>query len=737
MAKQDVSFQYLENKLSRNPRSLVFSRLADCYRKKGEIQQAIGVCKQGLKIHPDYVTARVLLGRCYLEQEKLKEAVAEFVKAVELDRRNQIAVKMIADVYTRQGMREKAGDLYNYLVRMDPDNQSLVRLTAGFKGAGATDIHDILGIGPTGAAQEKVSADIIIDADRTIQMDIAKRGPEAVFQETGDLSEILVKTQKYDAEELVAADDVKTPEVEEIGVDDQKTESGLVTGDDISSRMAMIFGEEEKGEASGAAEETIEAPGGPAIDIEEEKTVEQAPAEADFTQLFEAHEETAHKGEDTEAPASLPTEEMKLKDIVPEDTSIPGDDITGRLGEMFEESHPADVLETLDVKEEEPAAPTAAEPAEKATDTDVAPVAADAVRIEEASDDQTLSGEDVAFRLETIFEEGEEEEKVAAMPTEEEPLPEMEDEKKSKPEEDTKTPFGMGGERVVVADDGPQERKKPEEDTLSESETIAVSARTLQSPKAGSDDLKKAQAAPPGEVFIDDIVTPEEEPGMSGDDVAGRLDELFPEDLEKDVTGLASIPDEEKDEEAVGQGFYTMSGENARQTPSDDALLEELDKVEIDGADRPQDRIEMMAPDETVRNDDDMEKTRPADRPYPIPDHVLTPTLADIYFQQGQPQLAMQIYKRLLEADPDNERIAQRLKEIEAHIEAISGQETIAFGATPPARRQSRVSAGRRAPSRRKQSILMRNHWPACGSRKNSRAGSGKNDSKKTDPWSE
>ena len=48
-----------------------------------------------------------------------------------------------------------------------------------------------------------------------------------------------------------------------------------------------------------------------------------------------------------------------------------------------------------------------------------------------------------------------------------------------------------------------------------------------------------------------------------------------------------------------------------------------------------------------------------------IPDHVLTPTLADIYLQQGQPKLALTIYRRLLEKKPDNEKLEARVKEIE------------------------------------------------------------------------
>jgi tetratricopeptide (TPR) repeat protein len=795
MSKQDVSVRQYESKLSQNPRSLVFSRLADCYRKNGEIQQAIGVCMDGLKHHPDSVTGRVILGRCYLEQEKLKEATAEFVKAVELDRRNQVAVKMIADVYARQGMREKAGDLYNYLLGLDPDNQSLVRLGASFKGTGATGINDIMGFSRIRRAPAKeASADTIVDADRTIQMERALAGPDTAFKETGELADILIKTQKFEVGELTTPADRGAGEVEELASDTAKSESGVVTGDDISSRMTSIFGAEEGHVAEDrASEEVLDVQSEPVIDISEEKgtaaaeetagrvpsadeplvsgtdissRIEQlfgeekegtaVPSEADFTRLFQAREETVKKADLGETSLSVaPTKELKIKDIIPEDTSISGDDITDRLGQMFEESHPGKAGEVLEIKEEETIAPEAVEPAEKSVEP--APAALDGTRVREPEDAHPLSGDDVALRLETIFEEGEEQEEAEAeaQQTVEETLPALMDESSARPEEDTKTPFDMGEEQIVV-DDAAQAAKKAEEDTFSASETIAVSAQTLPASPSAASGRAKEKAEHPGEIAIDDTVTQEERPEMSGDDVAGRLDELFSEDLEKDVAAPDSAQDEDQAEESP-RGFYTMSGEEAHQAAPEDALLAELDKVDIGGegqehlepvkqtdektvfldqetedtmlaeeetiasygrdpffgrpaadarqADgsgvRSQDRTEMMPTEETVAYDDEEEKTRPADRPYSIPDHVLTPTLADIYFQQGQPQLAQQIYKRLLDADPDNERIARRLEEIEKHIDSIAGLDTIAIEPVPSRKTVRPDSDRKAAPVRR------------------------------------
>jgi hypothetical protein len=52
------------------------------------------------------------------------------------------------------------------------------------------------------------------------------------------------------------------------------------------------------------------------------------------------------------------------------------------------------------------------------------------------------------------------------------------------------------------------------------------------------------------------------------------------------------------------------------------------------------------------------------DTPFDLPDHVLTSTLADIYYQQGQPQLALHIYERLVLRDPADTRLLAKVDEI-------------------------------------------------------------------------
>jgi tetratricopeptide (TPR) repeat protein len=789
---EEVSVQFYQDKLEANSQSLVFSRLADCYRKKGEIQQAIGVCIQGLTIHPDYVTGRVILGRCYLEQEKLKEAIAEFIHVVELDRRNQVAVKMIADVYARQGMKEKAGDLYAYLLRMDPDNQSLVKLSQTNSGNGETNVKRILGIAPgmqgpdvSAEAGQQAPSDAIFDIDKTIQMDIVSKQPEGRLSDTAELGEMLIKTQKFDTEELNTAADSGSYRVEEtiadLGV--RQGDAGSITGDDISSRMAMIFGEEEAG-APDAQQQTAEMPAEAmdvvsddadvqkvtedtvatgSLDSKEQAAmpsvvsgsditsrIEQlfgdrqpsgepeadADSTMDFMPLPEAYEPGPSAEESSagvtgpQIPISTDMTVASDKKKAPESGSISGEDVTDRLNEMFSDASSitgslAEIGKMLDeqtpiIDEVEPAVAGAEMrddlPAEnidmsarRAAD---GPANEQELLLEESP--AAVSGDDVALRLETIFEEGEkadEESGTGAISIDEDTI--------ARPEEGTRPPVEVDDSAIVIGGD------------LSDGDIHDVGDATLFGVETLTDDTKDhrdvvdsdGEAEEEPEIRIDDAVPQETQPEMSGDDVVGRLEELFSDNLMEDG-GLESIPEGDKDDGEVNQGFYTMSGENAQTTDSEDSLLSELDEsdseepeketlditrdsddktvlMEQDGGDMTlaaseeetimsgllpkqpalaEDSDDVFVNEATQINlpaaEEQSQAEAGADAQYSIPDHVLTPTLADIYYQQGQPKLALQIYNRLLEADPDNERIVKRTREIEHFIAMQETEET-------------------------------------------------------------
>ncbi len=262
----DMSVGRLEDKLKIKPNSLVFSRLADSYRKSGDVQQAISISVHGLESHPDYVTGRIILGRCYLEQENFNDAIKEFTKICQLDRHNQIAIKMLADIFSKQGMEEKAGNLYNLLFKMDPENPSLEHLITVFKGSNKSNLYEILGI------DEGV-------VEITPAAEAEKQASEEVYDES------------------------ETPEaLEEVGVADEG-DIGLPQGDEVVAQIDEVI--------PGASEDQFES----APEAEPEPA-----AESDVGELAEP----ADKQLPDDALALEATEQVpSLEDSIAEDTAIP------------------------------------------------------------------------------------------------------------------------------------------------------------------------------------------------------------------------------------------------------------------------------------------------------------------------------------------------------------------------------------------------------------------------------
>jgi tetratricopeptide (TPR) repeat protein len=780
VALKEISKKECEDRLSQNPESFIFSRLADCYRKRGDIQRAIEVCSQGLSNHPDSITGRVILGRCYLEQEKYKEAAAEFVKVIEHDRRNQVALKMLADVYTHQGMTEKAGDIYSFLLTTDPENQSIVNLSANFSGSGATNIYRILGFSeppqpgsiPTTESGGARESDILTANEQPLQaIDPFRDTAEQAFAQTIQMDPEELKREASEqasdpfimpgpgggeAEELGAAARQEGSGVEDIVGDLYTGENAAVTGDDISARMSMMFKEENA--APEVAQETAEQPSqfdnqiftdtppASAEQAEEAAAPQSVAAEPSGSDISDRIEQLFGEGslEETETPAqssavdsaqmfdssaphpeqssfqeSILTTETAQEELVsmqeaPEGQSdVSGEDIVTRMSEIFEKTDDA-VQQVSPRAEEETLSPEKvdsplSERNEVPDDSGFVLKSGFSETPEMLAQD-AVSGDDIAERLETIFEEEESAPSIDASPSSLEENTAPPDTLVSEPSisdtitlDDAMVTQGepLASEATVVQD-GENDEIVPLMEptpsvaqTASETDEVIHAGSEVRSPSDDSALLKEYLQEDNLDGSVDDVVASEDNPSMSGDDVRSRLDEIFPESLipEEPLTMVEEIPEGDKDDEKPNEGFYTMSGDDALTKTAEEPLLKQLGDVELDfpsdgkGAsdalplDQAQpNRVETQSAglQETAIPDDSpfVQELSETDRLNSIPDHVLTPTLADIYFQQGQPQLAIQIYSRLLEKDPDNEKMAKRLQTIKSFITESSQTQT-------------------------------------------------------------
>jgi len=75
----------LEKRWLENPKGRNFAPLADAYRKAGEVDRAIDLCKAGLERHPDYVSAHIVFARCLIDQKNDAGASDVFRKVLALD----------------------------------------------------------------------------------------------------------------------------------------------------------------------------------------------------------------------------------------------------------------------------------------------------------------------------------------------------------------------------------------------------------------------------------------------------------------------------------------------------------------------------------------------------------------------------------------------------------------------------------------------------------------------------
>jgi tetratricopeptide (TPR) repeat protein len=112
----------LERRYAENPQGLTFAPLAEVHRKNGDVARALDLLRSGLELHPDYIPAGIVLGRCHLDLGDLPAAETAFGHVLELDGENVIALKALADISERQHRFDQAERWLGTLLSVDRSN---------------------------------------------------------------------------------------------------------------------------------------------------------------------------------------------------------------------------------------------------------------------------------------------------------------------------------------------------------------------------------------------------------------------------------------------------------------------------------------------------------------------------------------------------------------------------------------------------------------------------------------
>ncbi|HWW85797.1 MAG TPA: tetratricopeptide repeat protein [Vicinamibacterales bacterium] len=99
----DAHIDNLRRRVDQDPASIAFAQLAEELRRAGRYQEAVDTCRAGLRIHPDYLSARVTLGRALLELDRLDEARDELEQVANQVPQNQPARRGLAEIDRRRG----------------------------------------------------------------------------------------------------------------------------------------------------------------------------------------------------------------------------------------------------------------------------------------------------------------------------------------------------------------------------------------------------------------------------------------------------------------------------------------------------------------------------------------------------------------------------------------------------------------------------------------------------------
>ncbi len=756
----EMSVQTLENKLKSNPNSRVFSRLADAYRRRGDLRQAIDLCIEGLAQHPNYSTARLILGRCYIEQKNYSAAAGELKKVCLSDRKNHAAIKMLADIFNEQGQRERAGQLYHLLLEMEPENPSLRQLASQFDLSVRKDMFEILEISVpdvSSSMQNLMSSGVSEFTDvqnlDTIQSEtpiapIEQPTAEPTAQDVEDRLDLI-----FGEQETIT---VSKPDLHQ----EAPTE---ISGDDISSKMDELFSDDK------SMPEPFGLQSADTIQLNRDELIESVP---DFPELpapdLVIETETAGNLFDFEAEETIQIDRSELgkamerqsrgnnqADLVPQD--IPLEPYEDGIDTPVENAHiqsptGEDIIETLDnlfSEESEQKKEVTGDDVENRIDElfpleaeDAAPEVSsvdNTAEVEEIAPSEEVTGLDLENRLVELFPESEIGENSVIEPTNFEinevlSAPEI----NSKPDSEEVTGTDIEGRLEELFPESSEDKSSSEVSEINE----ILSIEDIQTPEEKGDDVtgidveyrleelfpeKQEEASTPepeiSEVsdleFVlentNEFSAPSKE-DVTGIDVEERLEELFPssDSESSDKMELMDLDSNFSSESEASEEKSAPSSEDKVEGVDIEDRLEELFSDEKTSSESTapseimsvESSTEMQPLEENISGDDVQERIRELftsedsveptisdiadtaeddapttsdeidlrDKPLSLPDHVLTPTLADIYYQQGQPHLALQIYERLQDRDPDDSSIQVKIREIQRFIE-LSAEE--------------------------------------------------------------
>ena len=139
----------LQKKFDENPRRY-FAPLANEYRKAGDPEQAIAICREFLPQQPGHMSGHFVYGKALYDAHQLDEAKSVFDTALTLDPENLIALRYLGDIARALGDPGSARTWYQRVLDADPRNDEIAALMTELANAPPAPPAEAPLTGPTG-----------------------------------------------------------------------------------------------------------------------------------------------------------------------------------------------------------------------------------------------------------------------------------------------------------------------------------------------------------------------------------------------------------------------------------------------------------------------------------------------------------------------------------------------------------------------------------------------------------
>ena len=119
----------LRQKFHENPRRY-FAPLANEYRKAGDPEQAIAICRAHLAQQPGHMSGHVVYGQALYDAGRMDEAAVVFQQALALDPENVIVLRHLGDIARQRGDVDEARSWYSRALDGDPNDAEIAAYLA-------------------------------------------------------------------------------------------------------------------------------------------------------------------------------------------------------------------------------------------------------------------------------------------------------------------------------------------------------------------------------------------------------------------------------------------------------------------------------------------------------------------------------------------------------------------------------------------------------------------------------